>query len=188
MTDLDNSEDTRDSERDSQTPEQITANKVVSFHYRLSEVDGEGNHGDWSEQSYGNEPLYYLHGFHNVIVGLEKVLEGKTVGDKIEITLKPEEAYGERDPEGIRRLPIKKLRFLRGGKKPKPGMLAVVETKQGKCSVIILKVGKFNVDVDFNHPLAGRTLYYEVEVVSVRDASEEEIAQGHVHGARGHNL
>jgi FKBP-type peptidyl-prolyl cis-trans isomerase SlyD len=117
---------------------------------------------------------------------LEKALEGKRVGDKIEITLKPEEAYGERDPEGLRRLPIKHLRFLRGGKKPKPGMIAGVETNQGKHSVIILKVGKFNVDVDFNHPLAGRTLYYEVEVVSVRDASEEEIAHGHVHGAGGH--
>ncbi|HJN95704.1 MAG: peptidylprolyl isomerase [Gammaproteobacteria bacterium] len=186
MTDLENSEDTRDSGRSSHTDEQITANKAVSFHYRLSYVDSEGNHGDWSEQSYGNEPKYYLHGFHNVIVGLEKALEGKRVGDKIEITLKPEEAYGERDPEGLRRLPIKHLRFLRGGKKPKPGMIAGVETNQGKHSVIILKVGKFNVDVDFNHPLAGRTLYYEVEVVSVRDASEEEIAHGHVHGAGGH--
>ena len=132
MTDLENSEDTRDSVRSSQTDEQITANKVVSFHYRLNDIDSEGNHGDWSEQSYGKEPLYYLHGFHNVIVGLERALEGKTVGDKIEITLQPEEAYGERDPEGLRRLPIKHLQLLRGDKQPKPGMIAVVETNQGK--------------------------------------------------------
>ena len=65
----------------------ITMNKVVSFHYRLAEVGVDGDRGDWREESHSGMPLAYLHGFHNVVVGLEKALEGKTVGDAIEITL-----------------------------------------------------------------------------------------------------
>lgn len=164
----------------------ITNNKVVSFHYRLSEVDAQGNHGEWMEQSHGGEPLYYLHGFHNVIVGLEHALEGKAVGDAIEITLRPDEAYGQRRADAVQRVPIKHLQLSHSKKKLQAGMLAGVKTKQGVRHVIVVKVGKFNVDVDFNHPLAGKTLYYEIEVVAIREASDEEIGHGHVHGAGGH--
>jgi len=160
----------------------ITTNKVVAFHYRLSAVDAEGNYGPWMEQSHGKQPLYYLHGFHNVVVGLEKALEGKTAGDSIEITLQPEEAYGERNANALQRVPIKHLQIPPGTKKLQPGTLATVKTNQGLRNVIVVKVGKFNADVDFNHPLSGKTLYYEVEVVAVRDATEAEIAHGHVHG------
>ncbi|SVC35442.1 uncharacterized protein METZ01_LOCUS288296 [marine metagenome] len=160
----------------------IETNKVVSFHYRLAEVDREGSHGEWTEQSHGGEPLYYLHGYHNVIVGLEKALEGKKVGDKIEITLSPDQAYGPRNPEGVRRIPAKHLRYSHGQKKAQPGMLAAVETNQGIRPVVVLKAGKFNLDVDFNHPFAGKILFYEVEVISIREATEEEILHGHVHG------
>ncbi len=165
----------------------ITLNKVVSFHYKLAEVAPDGSHGDWMEESSGGEPLFYLHGFHNVVVGLERALEGKSVGDSIEITLKPEEAYGPRQPDAMQRVPIKHLQLQQGVTKLKPGMVAAVKTERGVRSVVVSKVGKFNADVDFNHPLAGRTLYYEVEVVAVRDASAEEIAHGHVHGPGGHH-
>ena len=77
----------------------IVKNKVVSFHYRFAEVAEDGERGDWREESHGGNPLLYLHGYHNVVVGLEKALEGKKVGDSIEITLKPEDAYGFRRPD-----------------------------------------------------------------------------------------
>ena len=165
----------------------ITLNKVVSFHYKLAEVAPDGSHGDWMEESSGGEPLFYLHGFHNVVVGLERALEGKSVGDSIEITLKPEEAYGPRQPDAMQRVPIKHLQLQQGVTKLKPGTVAAVKTERGVRSVVVSKVGKFNADDDYNHPLAGRTLYYEVEVVAVRDASAEEIAHGHVHGPGGHH-
>lgn len=165
----------------------ITINKVVSFHYRLAEVTEDGERADWREESHGSDPLYYLHGFHNVVVGLEKALEGKRIGDSIEITLKPDDAYGSRRPNSEHRVPIKHLQFPGPVKKILPGMPATVETEQGRRAVVIVKAGKFNADVDFNHPLAGKTLYYEVQVVDIRDATAEEIAHGHVHGVGGHH-
>ena len=165
----------------------ITLNKVVAFDYRLCEVDTEGNRSEWIEQSQRSEPLYYLHGFHNVIIGLEKALEGKKAGDKIEITLQPEEAYGVRDPEGVRRIPMKKLQLPKEVKNPTAGGLARVRSEKGWHHVIILKPGKFNVDVDFNHPLAGRVLHYEIVVQIVREATEEEIKSGQARGPGGEN-
>lgn len=165
----------------------IAINKVVSFHYRLAEVSKDGEKSEWMEQSHGGEPLYYLHGFHNVVVGLEKALEGKTIGDAIEIELQPEDAYGPRYPNSIQRVPIKHLQLPGGPGKIRPGMPALVETDKGRKRVVVVKVGKFNADVDFNHPLAGRILYYEVQVEGIRDASEEEVAHGHVHGVGGHH-
>lgn len=169
-----------------QHPATITDNKVVSFHYKLAEVMPDGSRSEWLEESHGSHPLLYLHGFHNVVVGLEKALDGKTIGDAIEITLRPEEAYGPRNPKAVQRVPIKHLHFPPNSKMQR-GALAVVETNHGRRNVIIVKPGKFNADVDFNHPLAGRTLYYAVEVVDIRDATEEELAHGHVHGAGGHH-
>lgn len=169
-----------------QPPNAIALNKVVSFHYKLAEVAPDGTRGDCLEESRGGEPLFYLHGFHNVVVGLERALEGKSVGESIEITLKPEEAYGPRKPDAVQRVPIKHLQLQQGVTKLTPGVVASVKTDRGMRSVVVAKVGKFNADVDFNHPLAGRTLYYEVKVVEIRDASAEEVAHGHVHGPGGH--
>jgi FKBP-type peptidyl-prolyl cis-trans isomerase SlyD len=165
----------------------ITINKVVSFHYRLSDVDADGNRGKLMEESFGGEPLYYLHGFHNVIVGLERALEGRCEGDAIDIVLPADEAYGRRQADAVRRVPIKHLHVPQGKKTLLPGMIAAVQTKAGTKRVLLIKVGKFNADVDFNHPYAGKTLHYEVKVVGVRDGSAEEIAHGHVHGPGGHH-
>ena len=93
----------------------------------------------------------------------------------------------ELEPDSVQRVPIKHLQLQQGVTKLKPGMMAAVKTDRGVRSVVVSKVGKFNADVDFNHPLAGRTLYYEIEVVGIRDASAEEIAHGHVHGPGGHH-
>jgi FKBP-type peptidyl-prolyl cis-trans isomerase SlyD len=89
--------------------DEIALNKVVTFHYRLREVDEEGNYSDLMEESYGHEPLHYLHGFHNVIIGLERELEGKKSGDAVEVILDPIDAYGVRVEKALIRVPIKHL-------------------------------------------------------------------------------
>ena len=94
----------------------VAMNKVVGFHYRLCEVDSDGNKGECFEESKDKGLLLYLHGFHNVVIGLEKALEGKRIGDRVEITLKPDQAYGARDPAAILRVPLKKLQMARGAK------------------------------------------------------------------------
>jgi FKBP-type peptidyl-prolyl cis-trans isomerase SlyD len=99
--------------------------------------------------------------------------------------LQADDAYGRRQADAVRRVPIKHLHLPKGKKRLLPGMIAAVQTKAGTQRVLIVKVGKFNVDVDFNHPYAGKTLHYEVEVVGVRDGTAEEIAHGHVHGPGG---
>ena len=176
------------SEEDSppqKTTEVISDNKVVSFHYRLCEVDSEGNHSVWLEDSFGRQPLKYLHGFHNVIVGLEKALLGKSVGDRVNITLGQEDAYGPRRGNAIHRVPVKHIQVSPGQKKLVPGMKVSIQTAKSKKQVIVAKVGKYTVDIDLNHPYAGWTLYYEVEVVEIREATAEEIEHGHVHGDGG---
>ena len=167
--------------------QQIAKNKVVSFHYRLCEVSDNGEHSEWLEESFSKQPLMYLHGFNDVIAGLEKALLSKRIGDCVNITLAPEEAYGLVRPNSIQRVPIKHIRKRDKSKKLAPGNIVAVQTEHGLKEVIVAKVGKFNVDVDFNHPLAGRTLYYEVEVTDIRDATVEEMDHGHVHGTGGHH-
>jgi len=164
----------------------IEAKKVVAFSFRYRELLADNEYSEWMEQSKEGEPRYYLHGYQNVISGVERALAGKAVGDKVDITLAPEEAYGLRNPDAVQRVPLKHLQLPNGISKARAGGLARIRSEQGWHNVIILKPGKFNADVDFNHPLAGRTLNYEIEIIAIRDASEEEIAHGHVHGEGGH--
>lgn len=161
----------------------VSANKVVSFHYRLSEVNG-----DLLEESYGADPTLYLHGHNNLLAAIEQELEGKNTGDKLQVTVAPENGYGHRTEGAIQRIPIKHLMDHEKIKnRLKPGVKVAINTQHGPWEAIVLKVGKFNVDVDSNHPLAGKHLNFEIEIVDVRDASEEELAHGHAHGAGGHN-
>ncbi len=156
---------------------QITNNAVVQFHYTLSDASGE------LESSRKAAPLLYLHGHNQMLPKLEAALEGKTAGDTLEITLAPVDAYGERRDDAIQSVQVK---HLQGAKKWKPGMVAWVNTDQGERQVTIVKVGMFKADVDTNHPLAGKTLTFALEVLSVREATAEEIAHGHAHGEGGH--
>ena len=155
----------------------ITRNSVVELHYRLNLAGG-----DLIEETPAAEPILYLHGRDQMIPGFESRLEGKQAGDELEFTLTAEEAYGPIEENAQARIPVK---HLQGSKRWKPGMLAMVQTEQGPRQVRILKVGKFMVDIDTNHPLAGKDLTFAVKVVSVRAATEEELAHGHVH-AGGH--
>ena len=151
--------------------------KVVSFHYELTNQEGEQ-----LESSRDKEPMTYLHGANNIIPGLEKAMVGKSAGDKFQITVEPAEAYGERKEANIQRISAKHFKNLR---KLAPGQVVGLQTKQGPVQVTVVKIGRFNVDVDANHPLAGQALTFDVEVTGVRDASEDETAHGHVHGAGG---
>jgi len=151
--------------------------KVVQFNYVLKDEQ------QTVLESTEGEPVAYLHGYHNMMAGLEKALNGKEVGEKFTVTLPPEEAYGERVEGSVQRIPVK---HLQGAKRWKPGMIAEVETEQGRRQVTVVKVGKFMVTVDSNHPFAGRTLSFDLEVVDVRDATDEEVAHGHAHGVGGH--
>lgn len=157
---------------------QITADTVVSFHYVLRD-----EHGVMLESSRDDEPVIYLHGHANILPALEAALVGHAVADHVRITLTPAEAYGNRRPDAVARVSLK---HVRGPRRLQPGMVVAVQTAKGEIRATVLKVGKFNVDVDTNHPFAGRTLDFEIDVVGVRAASDEEIAHGHAHGSGGH--
>ncbi|WP_017218437.1 FKBP-type peptidyl-prolyl cis-trans isomerase [Pseudoalteromonas sp. NJ631] len=158
---------------------QIAKNTVVEFHYTLREGDSQ------IESSKEGEPLNYLHGTEGMLPGLESELEGKTGGDSFTVTLTPEQAYGEYQEGLVQRIPIKHLQGLGDSKVWKPGMTAIVDSNQGRHQVKVVKVGRFNADCDLNHPFAGKTLTFDVEILSVREATAEEISHGHVHAAGG---
>lgn len=151
----------------------IEDKKVVAFHYTLTSEEGETLDSSRERE----EPMRYLHGASNIIPGLEKAMEGRSAGDAFEVDVPPAEAYGERNDANVQRLALKKLGLK--AQQLKPGMILNLQTTQGPAQVTVLKVGRFNVDVDANHPLSGHTLSFDVEIVDVRDATEEEVKQGH---------
>ena len=155
----------------------IEDKKVVSFHYTLRD-----EHGELLESSREGDPMTYLHGAGNIIPGLEKALVGKVAGDQFEASVEPAEAYGERDENGVQRISAK--HFKQAGRL-EPGQVVALQTRQGPRRVTVMKVGRFNVDIDTNHPMAGLSLTFDVEVTDVRDATAEEVTHGHVHGPGG---
>ena len=157
----------------------ISKDKVVQFYYTLKDEAGQT-----LESNVGADPVAYLHGHKNMMPGVEKALEGRNAGEEFSVTLPPEETYGLRKGDSEQRVPTK---HLMGAKKWKPGMMAVVQTEQGQRQVTVVKVGKFMVTVDTNHPMAGKTLTFDLIIADVRDATAEEIAHGHAHGIGGHH-
>lgn len=158
---------------------QIEKNKVALFHYCLSNDKDE-----LLEESLDGDPTAYLHGGGTILPALEQALAGKRAGDKLNLTLAPAEAYGHYRDDARARVPIKHL-LTKG--RLKPGMVVDINTAEGVRVATVTKVGLKNVDVDSNHPLAGMTLRFDIEIVEVRDASAEEIEHGHVHGVGGHD-
>jgi FKBP-type peptidyl-prolyl cis-trans isomerase SlyD len=158
----------------------IAQDKVVLIHYTLTNDKGEV-----LDSSSGGEPLAYLHGQGNIIAGLEKALEGKQAGDKLDVKVAPAEGYGERDDKLVQQVP---RRAFSGAQNVRPGMQFHAQTSQGHTRVVTVTgvVGDM-VMVDGNHPLAGEHLNFAVEVTEVRDPSEEERSHGHVHGPGGHH-
>ena len=157
---------------------QIQKDSVVYFHYTLNGEDGKV-----FETSNNSHPMTFLYGHGNILPALEAEFTDKKEGDQFQVTLPPEKAYGLRNEESMQRIPIK---HLANKKNLRVGMSAKVNTEKGMRDVTIIKVGKFNVDVDTNHPLAGLTLTFDISIETVRAAEEEELTHGHVHGEGGH--
>ncbi|MGY0504550.1 FKBP-type peptidyl-prolyl cis-trans isomerase [Luteimonas sp. e5] len=155
----------------------IEKDRVVRFHYSVAEQGQEA-----LENSREGEPLAVLIGHGNIIPGLEKAMEGREAGDRFEVDVAATDAYGERRDGLSQRLPKKHFK----GAKLEPGMQVVLNTRFGPRPVTIEKVGLTTVDVDLNHPMAGKDLHFDIEIVEVREADKEEIEHGHVHGDGGH--
>ena len=149
---------------------EVGKNKVVSIAYTLT--DTEGNVID---QSTAAEPFKILHGAGQIIEGLEKALEGKKTGEKFEITLEPADAYGELVENMIEKVPLSQFE---GIENLEEGMQLEAHTEEGLVIVTIRSIEGDTVVLDANHPLAGYTLNFDVEVVDVRDATEEEVEHG----------
>lgn len=158
---------------------QVADKKIVLIHYTLSSVDGEV-----MDSSEGQEPLAYLHGTGSIVPGLEKELLGKQAGDKVNVEVTPEEGYGELNAELVQE--VDRAAF-EGVDEISVGMRFMAQTAWGEQPVIVTEMTEETVTVDGNHPLAGQTLKFDVELVEVRDASEEELEHGHAHGEGGHH-
>ena len=156
----------------------IEKDRVVRFHYAVAET---GKDKLENSKDVG-APLAILFGRGQIIPGLEKAMEGREAGENFSASVTPAEAYGERKEGLTQRIPKKHF----GNQKLAPGMQVVLNTNFGPRAVTIEKVGMSVVDVDLNHPMAGKDLDFDIEIVEVREASEEEIAHGHVHGEGGH--
>ncbi len=155
----------------------ISENKVASIHYTL-----KNDEGAVIDSSEGQEPLAYLHGAQNIVPGLEVELEGKTTGDKLSVVVAPEQGYGEKSVEMIQ---VLKKDMFGGIDTIEVGMEFHAETAQGMQVVEVVDVEGDEVTIDGNHPLAGQNLHFDVEVVEVRDATEEELPHEHVPSADG---
>lgn len=154
---------------------QVARHKVVSIHYTLRNPEGTV-----LDSSEGRDPLHYLHGAGNLIPGMEEGLEGKVKGDKLKLNISPDKGYGVKEEGLIQSVP----RSAFGDQEVKVGMQ--FSTNRGDV-VTVTQVGLESITVDANHPLAGVTLLFDVEVMDVRTATAEEISHGHVHGPGGHH-
>ena len=156
----------------------IKENSAVSFHYTLT-----GDDGQTLDSSAGKDPLAYLHGAGNIIPGLESALEGKAVGDAMVVAVTAAEGYGEVQQELIQEVPRD---AFQGVDSIEVGMQFEAQTGQsGNIPVTVTAVTDEVVTVDGNHPLAGKNLNFDVSIEDVREATEEELEQGHVNGAGG---
>lgn len=156
----------------------IEKDRVVQFHYTVSEAGQPP-----TETSKDREPLAILVGHGNIIPGLEQAMEGREAGESFEADIQAADAYGERREGMTQRVPKKHF----GEEKLTVGAQVVLNTNFGPRAVTIEKIGMSVVDVDLNHPMAGKDLHFAIEIVDVREASPEEIEHGHVHGDGGHH-
>ena len=157
----------------------IAQDSVVTIHYTLKDDAGE-----IIDSSVSAEPLAYLHGHGNLVPGLERELEGKKAGDKLNVTVAPADGYGEYSKELVQKVP---RRALQGIADIRVGLRLQAQTAEGPRTVVITNVTGDMVTLDANHPLAGKTLNFEIEVTDVREPTEEELSHGHVHGPGDHH-
>jgi FKBP-type peptidyl-prolyl cis-trans isomerase SlyD len=146
---------------------------VVTIHYTLTDDAGEV-----LDNSRDGDPMVYLHGASNIIPGLENELTGKTTGATLKVTVSPEDGYGEHSPEAIQKVPRS---AFEGVEDIQPGMQFQTESPEGVQVIVVAEVSDTEVTIDANHPLAGKTLHFDVSVEGIRDATPEEIDHGHAH-------
>ncbi|MBE9516894.1 MAG: peptidylprolyl isomerase [Proteobacteria bacterium] len=158
----------------------IDKNAVVKMHYTLFNEAGEQ-----LESSKDSDPLTYLHGHSNIIIGLEKVLTGKAAGDTLRVDVVPEEGYGKRDEALIQDVPRSMFEGFDG--QIEVGMRFEANSSNGPTLVTVTAMSEESVTVDGNNELAGQKLTFDVEVLEIREASAEELDHGHVHGEGGHH-
>ena len=157
----------------------IGKHSVVSIHYTLKDDAGEV-----MDSSDGHEPLAYLHGANNLIPGLEEELQGKTTGATFQAVIEPKNAYGEINEDFIQTI---SKQMFQGVDDVQPGMTFVAQGEGGQQrQVRVVEVDGDDVTIDANHPMAGKTLHFDVEVVEVREATPQEVEHGHVHDG-GHD-
>jgi len=156
----------------------IEKNSVVEIHYTLTDDQGET-----IDSSAGQQPLPYIHGIGALIPGLEKELEGKEAGDKLKVVIGAADGYGEYNQDQV--FEVSKSGF-QGDEDLEVGMQVQLETDSGPAIAMVTEIEGDSVTLDLNHPLAGMELSFDVEVISVRAASPEELSHGHVHGPGGH--
>jgi FKBP-type peptidyl-prolyl cis-trans isomerase SlyD len=159
----------------------VTENKVVLIHYTLKD-----NSGEVLDSSEGKEPLAFIQGVGNIIIGLEEQLEGKAVGDKVSATVAPEKGYGIRSKDNVHVVPLSGFQGD-GEEKLAEGMQVRVETNEGVSIADVVKIDGDDVTLDLNHPLADETLHFDVELVNIREATKDELEHGHAHGPGGHD-
>lgn len=152
---------------------------AVSFHYTLTD-----DAGSVIDSSRGSEPLPYLHGAGNIVPGLERAMAGRKAGDSFKIDVPPELGYGNRVEALVQQMPRS---MFEGMPEPQIGMQFQAESNMGPVMVTVIAVDEGSVTLDGNHSLAGSTLHFDIEVVSVRAATDEEVEHGHVHGPGGHH-
>ena len=153
---------------------------VVAFHYDLYDSNARK-----IESSRQRDPVLCLYGERGVLLALQDACAGKMAGDDFSVDVPHEKAYGRRYPNRQHRLSRKKID---GGRQQsfRPGQVITLRGDKGPTPATVVKVGKFNIDVDVNHPLAGIDLTFDIHIVSVRNATPDERAHGHAHGAGGH--
>jgi len=160
-------------------PTKVQNGLVIGLDYRLKLDDGEV-----VDESEAGDPLYYLHGADNIIPGLEKALTGMGLNESKTVKVKPEEGYGEYDDEAVDEV---ERSIFPDDIELEPGLMLTLEDDEGEMmDAIVTEVNGDKVTLDFNHPLAGETLYFEVKVVEIREATAEERQHGHPHMPGGH--
>ena len=166
----------------------ISDQKVVSISYDLSVTD-ENQQKVLVESAEAEEPMVFLFGHSGLPEEFENQLQGKNAGDAFNFSLTPEQAYGDYDEQAIVEIP--KQVFEIDGKLDlqmlEPGnFLPMADNEGNQMQAKVIEVGPENVTMDFNHPLAGMVMHFDGKVQDVRDATPDELAHGHAHGAGGH--
>ncbi len=162
----------------------LEKNNVVTLKYVLHTNDENGEKV-FVEETSAENPMTFLYGVGMMIPKFEQEIQNLNIGETTSFTIEPSEGYGERDPQAVTQLPVD---MFQGQELPPVGAVLPLSDNQGNnFQALVVEVTPEAVVVDLNHPMAGRPLHFDVEILNTRPATEEELAHGHAHGADGHS-